>query len=83
MILQLYLKHALSDLFRGLHGDAGSVGILGEEDGEFAGGQGDAVHRAPVEPDVSLRPGLHLLGHVLQGATPIFSRPSSTTWMSA
>ena len=47
-------------------GDAGSVGVAGEEDGKLALGNGDGVHGAVVEADVALGAGEDLLGHLLQ-----------------
>ena len=65
--IQLDLDHTLAAVDRLIHSDAWGMGVSGPENSEtLPSFQGDLICGAVIEPDVPIRAGLHLLGHVLQ-----------------
>ena len=66
--LQLDFHDHFVDLLRGIHGNTGGVGIAGEGHHELVPLQHEAgTGRAVIEPQIPVRVGLHLFGHVLEG----------------
>ena len=65
--IQLDLDHTLAAVDRLIHSDAWGMGVSGPENSEtLPSFQGDLICGAVIEPDVPIRAGPHLLGHVLQ-----------------